>query len=146
MFNDVATSTTIHTQTRLSVLIYGSLAPLSGVCCTCIIGVLFCHIRRSFCMIFSVYPLQIFLYKPSRPKGLFQFEIIMNVLASYFRFIWIHIFNMYIYIHSVSAGIVSIHQNLTSAAVRFWRIKGLSDPPLQVTENYVGLWNLRFDL
>ena len=31
----------------------------------------------------------IFLYKPWRPNGLFQFEIIINVLVSSFRFIQI---------------------------------------------------------
>ena len=33
----------------------------------------------------------IFLWKPGRPKKFFQFEIIKNVLFSFFRFIWIPI-------------------------------------------------------
>ena len=31
---------------------------------------------------------EIVLYKPKRPKGFFQFEKILNVLVSSFRFIW----------------------------------------------------------
>ena len=33
--------------------------------------------------------LKYILYEPCRPKGFFQFEIIINVLVSSFRFIWI---------------------------------------------------------
>ena len=33
------------------------------------------------------YNAEIFLYKPWRPKGFFQFEIIINVLVSFFPFI-----------------------------------------------------------
>ena len=37
------------------------------------------------------------LYKPQRPKGYFQFEIILNVLVSSFRFIWIPMLWVYGY-------------------------------------------------
>ena len=36
---------------------------------------------------FNIYNAKIFLYKPWRPKGFLQFEIIINVLVSSFRFI-----------------------------------------------------------
>ena len=35
------------------------------------------------------YNTEISMYKPCRPKGLFQFEIIINGLVNSFRFIWI---------------------------------------------------------
>ena len=31
-----------------------------------------------------------FFFKSMETKGFFQFEIIINVLVSFFRFIWIH--------------------------------------------------------
>ena len=57
---------------------------------------------------------------------IFQFEIIINVLVSSFRFIWIpmsSVYDHYKYSNSFSAGTVFICQNLTSTGVRFWRIK-----------------------
>ena len=47
----------------------------------------------------------------------FQLEIIINVLVSYFRFIWIPIlwvYDQYKYVYSYSAGIDFRRQNLTS--------------------------------
>ena len=38
---------------------------------------------------FNTYSSEIFLYKPWRPKDFIQFEIVINVLVSSFRFIWI---------------------------------------------------------
>ena len=55
-----------------------------------------------------------------------QFEIIINVLFSSFRFIWIPmlwVYGHYKYFNSFSAGTVFIRQNLTSTDVRFWCIK-----------------------
>ena len=59
-------------------------------------------------------------------KGFFQFEIIINILASYFRFIWIPmlwVYDLYKYFNSYSAGTVYRRQNLTSSDGRFWRLK-----------------------
>ena len=55
-----------------------------------------------------------------------QFKIIINILVSSFRFIWIPmlwVFDHYKFFNFFSAGIVFIRQNLTSTDVRFWRIK-----------------------
>ena len=59
------------------------------------------------------------------PNGFFQFEIIIHVLVSPFRFLWIPMLWVYghTYFNSHSAGIVFLRQNLTSTDVRFWRIK-----------------------
>ena len=68
----------------------------------------------------------IFLYKPWKPKYFFQYEIIINVLISSSRFIWIPMFWVYCqykYFNSFSAGIVFIRQNLTSSDVRFRPVK-----------------------
>ena len=78
-------------------------------------------------------------YKPWKPKGFFQFEIIINVLFSrfsYFRLIWIPmlwVYGHWKYFHPYSAGIDFRRHNLTSTDVRLWRLKsipalwGLSD-------------------
>ena len=66
------------------------------------------------------------LYKSWRPKGFFQFEIILIVLVCSLWFIWIPmlwVYGHYKYVNSFSAGIVFIGQNLTSTGVRFWHIK-----------------------
>ena len=75
--------------------------------------------------------------------GFFQFEIIINMLVSSFRFIRIPMnflfktwrlkgfFNTYVewvyyrykYLNSFSAGMDFIRPNLTSTDVRFWRLK-----------------------
>ena len=68
------------------------------------------------------------LYKSWRPKGVFQFEIIINVLFSFFWFIWIPmwwVYNQYKFVYSHSAGIDFKRQNLTSIDVRFWRLKSI---------------------
>ena len=63
------------------------------------------------------------LNKSWRPKGFFQFEIIVNVLVISFRFIWIPMLQpLQIYIFFI-AGTVFLRQNLTSTYVRFWRMK-----------------------
>ena len=43
------------------------------------------------------YSAEIFLCKPWRPKGFFQFEIIINVLVSSFCFIYIPMLRVYGY-------------------------------------------------
>ena len=76
----------------------------------------------------SLKALNIFLYKPWSPKGLFQFEIIINVLVSTFWFIWIPmlwVYDQYKYFNSFSAGINFRRPNLTSIDVRFWRLKSI---------------------
>ena len=52
------------------------------------------------------YNAEIFLYKPLRPKCFFQFEIIINVLVSSFRFIWIPMLWVYIIIEWVIINIL----------------------------------------
>ena len=92
------------------------------------------------CIVFVVsvaliypYCAEIFLYHPWRPKGYFQFEIIINVLVGSLPFIWMPIWYGSTTISNISilsvrrgiwcAGIVFIRQNLTSTDVRFWRMK-----------------------
>ena len=45
--------------------------------------------------LFNSYSADIFLFKSWRPKGVFQFEIIINVLVSSFCFIWIYMLCVY---------------------------------------------------
>ena len=74
----------------------------------------------------SPYNAEICLYKPSRSMGFLQFEIIINVLLSSSRFIWIPmllVYGRYKYLNYFSVGNDFIRQNLTSTDVRFWRIK-----------------------
>ena len=99
---------------------------------------------------FNTYNAEILLYKQWRPKGLFQFEVILNVLSSSSRFIWIPMLCVYGYynsalfeylcygstviiiVNSFSAGIDFRRQNLTSIDVKIWRpslvpaLKGLN--------------------
>ena len=66
---------------------------------------------------------EIFLYKP---KGFFQFEIILDVLVTSFRFIWIirlWVYGHFKYFPCFSAVTFFRRQNLTSIDVRFWRLK-----------------------
>ena len=59
-------------------------------------------------------------------KEVFSLEIIINVLVSYFRLIWIPmlwVYGHYKYSNSFSVTIVFIRQHLTSTDVRCWRIK-----------------------
>ena len=61
-------------------------------------------------------------------EHIFQFEIIINVLVSFFRFIWIPvvwIYDHYKLFYSFSAVIYFRRQNLTSIDVRFWRFKSV---------------------
>ena len=44
---------------------------------------------KMFDIVFNPWSTELFLYKPQKPKGFFQFETIINVLVSSFRFIWI---------------------------------------------------------
>ena len=56
----------------------------------------------------------------------FHFEIIINVLFSFF--IWILMlwdYDHYKYFNSYSAGIDFSRQNLTSTDLRFWRLKSI---------------------
>ena len=72
------------------------------------------------------YNAELFFVQTMQTKGFVQFEIIINVLATYFWFIWIPMLWVYdrnTYFTSFSAGIVFIRQNLTSTDGRFWRIK-----------------------
>ena len=81
-------------------------------------------VKRAWCI--NLYNAEIFLYKPWRPKGYCQFGIIINVLVSCFRFIWIPMLSGLLpleYFHSFSAGSVFIRQHLTSTDVRCWRKK-----------------------
>ena len=74
------------------------------------------------------YNADLVLYKPWRPKGFYQFEIVKNALVNYFRFIWIPMLWVYVhykYFHSYSAGIDFRRQNLTSQDVRFWYLKSI---------------------
>ena len=67
-----------------------------------------------------------YFYTTKRPKGFFQFEIIINVLVSSFRVIWIPmlwVYCQYKDFNSFGARTVFIRQNLTSTDVKFWRIK-----------------------
>ena len=73
----------------------------------------------------QIHKVQILLYKLWRPKGSIQFEIIINVSVSSFRFIWIPMlwfYGHYIYFNSFSGGINFRRQNLTSIDVRFWHL------------------------
>ena len=59
---------------------------------------------------------------------IFRFEIIINILVSVFRFIWIPmlwVYGHYKYLNSYSVGIDFRRQNLTSVDVRFWRLKSI---------------------
>ena len=66
-------------------------------------------------------------------KGFFQFKIIINVLASSSRFIWmplLWVYGHYQYLIFFNARTVFKRQNLTSTDVRFWRVKAV--PALKV--------------
>ena len=59
-------------------------------------------------------------------EGFFPLEIIINVLVSFFRFIWIPmlwVYDQYKCGYTFSVGTVFLRQNLTSIDVRFWRKK-----------------------
>ena len=74
----------------------------------------------------SPYNAEIFVYKPWKQKGFFQFEIIINVLFSSFCFIWIPMLWMYghcQFFNSFSGEIVFRRQILTFTDVRIWRLK-----------------------
>ena len=73
----------------------------------------------------SPYNARLCVFKPWRRKLFFQFEISINDLVSSFRSIWIPmlwICGHYKYLNSFDAGIFFIHQNMTFADVRVWRI------------------------
>ena len=77
------------------------------------------------------------MYKPWRLKGIFQFEITINVLFSSSRFIWIStlwVYGHYNLFNSFSIGTVFRRQNLTSIDVRFWRLKTF--PALKWVNNW----------
>ena len=61
-------------------------------------------------------------------KGVFHFEIIINVLVRSFWLIWVpvlYVYNHFKYFDSYSVGIFFSRQNLTSTDVRFWRLKSI---------------------
>ena len=61
-------------------------------------------------------------------KGFFQYEIIINVLASPFRFIWIHmlwVYGHYKYFNFFSAGIDFRRRNLTSKVFPAARVNAI---------------------
>ena len=45
--------------------------------------------HNTYLPIVNPYDAEMFVYEPWRPKGYFQFEIIINALVSSFPFIWI---------------------------------------------------------
>ena len=58
--------------------------------------------------------------------GYFQFETIINVFFSSFRFIWIPmlwVHAIYNFFNYFSAGTVFRRQSVTFTDVRFWRLK-----------------------
>ena len=74
----------------------------------------------------------------------FKFEIIINVLVNSFCFVWIPmlcVYRHYNLCYSFSAGTVFRRQNLTSADVRFWRLKTvLALKGLNLTNTTHWLW------
>ena len=79
--------------------------------------------------------LTLILYEPWRPKGFIQFEIIINVLVSFFWLIWIRmlwVYGHYKYYQSYSAATDFRRQKLASTDFRFWRLKSVP-----------ALWRLR---
>ena len=129
-------------------LAMSALAPRGVVRASCIIPLLKPIVScRLCCQIHSCYSNQsifcnpcddeICVHKSWRQKCFFfQFEIVINVLVSSFRFICIPMLwvcGHYKYFTSFSAGIDFRRQNLTSVDVRFWRpnsipaLKGLID-------------------
>ena len=70
--------------------------------------------------------LRFVLHKPSRPKGYFQFEAIINViLALPLHLNLVYIRTLYCWFF-FSAGIDFRHDNLTSLDVRFWHLKSVT--------------------
>ena len=71
----------------------------------------------------SPYNAEICLYKPWRPKDFVQFEIIIHILVSYFRIIWIPmlwVYGRYKYFTLLERDRPYRHQNLTDTYIRFW--------------------------
>ena len=69
-----------------------------------------------------------FFMKTLETKGFISIYIIITVLVSSFRFIWIPmlwVYDHYKSFHSYSAWIDFRLQNLTSTDVRFWRLKSI---------------------
>ena len=83
---------------------------------------------------YNPYNTEIFVSKPwILTKGFFQFEIVINVLASSFRFTWIpmlFVYGHYKCFYSYSAGIDFRRQNLTST---IWRLTSI--PALEGLKN-----------
>ena len=79
-------------------------------------------------MYFQSYLPELICKKSSQTKGFSRFEIIINVLVSSFRFIWIPmlwVYGHYQYVDSYSAESDFSRQNLTSTDVRFCRLKSI---------------------
>ena len=69
------------------------------------------------------------MYKPWKPKGYVQFEIIINVLLSSLRLIWIPmlwVYGHYIYLILAARGQTSDVRIWRLLDVRFWRQKSVS--------------------
>ena len=64
---------------------------------------------------------KIYLYKSWKPKGCVQFKIIINVLVSSFRFIWIPMLR--VYGHYVFFFFLSVQGSTLD--VRIWRLKSI---------------------
>ena len=76
----------------------------------------------------------------------FQFEIIINVFVSSFRFIWIPmlwVYRQYKYFYFYCVRIDFSRQHLTSTDVRFWRLKSI--PALYAKNAYSQLKVLSAD-
>ena len=85
---------------------------------------------------FNPYNAEIFLYKLWRPKDFFQFEIIINVLVSSFRFIWIPM----LWCHGCTAiiNVLILSTWGPSLYVKIWRMKTV---PALKGLNLVVMWS-----
>ena len=73
--------------------------------------------------VFNPYSAEVFLHELWRPKRFFQFKIIINVLVSSLRLIWIPMLWVCGHYICLSTGIAFRRQNLTSTDVKSWRLK-----------------------
>ena len=94
---------------------------------------LFCQLSYPSATSSHFYEVELFLFKPWRPwrpKGCFQFEIIINAFVTcklgFICILILWVYGNYTYFNPFSAGTVFIRQNLTSTDVRFWCIKTVS--------------------
>ena len=71
---------------------------------------------------FNPYNAEILLYIPWRPKGFFQFEIIINVLVGSYYFIWIAV--LWVYGHY---NFLILSARGSTSDVRIWRVMSLPE-------------------